>query len=222
MKINKDLQAADLAPQIADLFELSGAKITALEQGSQQFSGSPVFTVDGQYVSQGWTEWTEGFRYGSAILQFDATGQEQFLELGRDKTIQQMAAHVSHTGVHDHGFNNVSTYGALRRLMLEQRIAENSWERNFYELGLKASGAVQAARWSTTHDGQGYIYSFNGPHSLFCDTIRSLRSLALAHSLGHQLLAENDASINLDQLARSIAPACPADRSIQCLLWGRP
>ena len=81
--------------------------------------------------------------------------------------------------------------------MLEQRIAENSWERNFYELGLKASGAVQAARWSTTHDGQGYIYSFNGPHSLFCDTIRSLRSLALAHSLGHQLLAENDASINL-------------------------
>ncbi|MFP6670451.1 MAG: glycosyl hydrolase [Pirellulaceae bacterium] len=197
MKINKDLQAADLAPQIADLFELSAAKITALEQSSQQFSGSPVFTVDGQYVSQGWTEWTEGFRYGSAILQFDATGQEQFLQLGRDKTIQQMAAHVSHTGVHDHGFNNVSTYGALRRLMLEQRITENAWERNFYELGLKASGAVQAARWTTTHDGQGYIYSFNGPHSLFCDTIRSLRSLALAHSLGHQLLAENDASINL-------------------------
>ena len=108
-----------------------------------------------------------------------------------------MAAHVSHTGVHDHGFNNVSTYGALRRLMLEQRIPENSWEQNFYELGLKTSGAVQAARWSTTHDGQGYIYSFNGPHSLFCDTIRSLRSLALAHSLGHQLLAENDASISL-------------------------
>ena len=79
MKINKELQASDLASQIANLFELSGTKIAAVEEESQQFSGSPVFTVDGQYVSQGWTEWTEGFRYGSAILQFDATGEEQFL-----------------------------------------------------------------------------------------------------------------------------------------------
>jgi len=108
-----------------------------------------------------------------------------------------MAFHVTHTGVHDHGFNNISTYGALRRLMLEGRIEDNAWERDFYELGLKASGAVQAARWSTTHEGGGYIYSFNGPHSLFCDTIRSLRSLAVAHLLGHQLLGENDTRISL-------------------------
>ena len=39
-----------------------------------------------------------------------------------------MATHVSHVGVHDHGFNNVSTYGNLRRLMLEGRIPDNSWE----------------------------------------------------------------------------------------------
>ena len=32
-----------------------------------------------------------------------------------------MAPHVTHMGVHDHGFNNVSTYGALRRLILEGR-----------------------------------------------------------------------------------------------------
>ena len=84
-----------------------------------------------------------------------------------------MAPHVSHIGVHDHGFNNVSTYGNLLRLMSEGRIPENAWERNFYELALKCSGAVQAARWSPTADGGGYIYSFNGPHSLFVDTIRS-------------------------------------------------
>ena len=52
------------------------------------------------------------------------------------------------SGVHDHGFNNVSTYGNLLRLMNEGRIAENAWERRFYELALKCSGAVQAARWS--------------------------------------------------------------------------
>src|SRR5690606_13129067 len=41
------------------------------------------------------------------------------------------------------------------------------------------------------------IHSFNGPHSLFCDTIRSLRSLALAHQLGHRLMGENDRTISL-------------------------
>ena len=103
-----------------------------------------------------------------------------------------MAPHLTHVGVHDHGFNNVSTYGNLWRLMNEGRIAEHEWERRFYELALKASGAVQAARWSKTRDGTGYIYSFNGPQSLFVDTIRSCRSLALAHQLGHALMGERD------------------------------
>ena len=35
------------------------------------------------------------------------------------------------------------------------------------------------------------------PHSLFVDTMRSLRSLVLAHHLGHRLLGENDRSISL-------------------------
>ena len=56
-----------------------------------------------------------------------------------------MATHVSHVGVHDHGFNNLSTYGNLRRLMREGRIAANEWELAFYELAIKTSGAVQAA-----------------------------------------------------------------------------
>jgi hypothetical protein len=92
-----------------------------------------------------------------------------------------MAPHVTHTGVHDHGFNNISTYGNLRRLLREGRIVHNEWELAFYEMAIKASGAVQAARWSRTGDGGGYIYSFNGPHSLFVDTMRTLRVLGLAH-----------------------------------------
>ena len=108
-----------------------------------------------------------------------------------------MAAHVTHAGVHDHGFNNVSTYGNLLRLMNEGRIPEDAWERAFYELALKSSGAVQARRWTRIAGGGGFIYSFNGPHSLFVDTIRSLRSLALAHSLGHVLMEENDRRVSL-------------------------
>jgi hypothetical protein len=108
-----------------------------------------------------------------------------------------MASHVTHSGVHDHGFNNVSTYGNLRRLLQEGRLPANAWEGHFYDLALKASGAVQASRWTQLTPELGYIYSFNGPHSLFADTIRSLRALALGHRLGHRLMAENDKPVSL-------------------------
>jgi hypothetical protein len=197
LSINHNINATDLASKLSRLWEMSGAKVLSIDQAQSAESGTPVFTVAGKYTSQGWTEWTQGFQFGWALLQFDATGDEQFLEIGRTATIEKMAPHVTHFGVHDHGFNNVSTYGNLLRLMREGRIAHDQREQELYELALKASGAVQASRWSTTSDGDGYIYSFNGPHSLFCDTIRSLRSLAVAHRLGHVLMDENDERISL-------------------------
>jgi hypothetical protein len=63
--------------------------------------------------------------------------------------------------------------------------------KKLYELAIKISGAVQAGRWTVIKDG-GFIYSFNGPHSLFVDTIRSCRALTLSHALGHALQAEGD------------------------------
>jgi hypothetical protein len=41
------------------------------------------------------------------------------------------------------------------------------------------------------------MYTFNGPHSLFVDTVRTCRVLALAHSLGHVFLGEHDSRIDL-------------------------
>lgn len=186
-----------LLPKIERFFELSGQKIRSIDRAWDATKGTPVFTVRGKYTSRGWTEWTQGFQFGSALLQFDATGERWFLDYGKKNTIAVMASHVSHIGVHDHGFNNVSTYGNLLRLAHERRIQATPGERDFYELALKCSGAVQAARWSKTNDGRGYIYSFNGPHSLFADTIRSLRALALAHQLGHVLMGEMDRRISL-------------------------
>ena len=197
MQINDSLKIEDLKPQIERLFEYSGQKILAIEDTWLPENGTPVFTVAGTYTTRGWTEWTQGFQFGSAILQFDATSDEQFLEIGRQNTIEKMAPHVTHIGVHDHGFNNVSTYGNLRRLMREGVIPTDDNEMHFYELALKASAAVQASRWTKIKDGIGYIASFNGPHSLFSDTIRSLRVLAVGHTLGAVLMGEGDVAINL-------------------------
>ena len=199
LRIDHRLSAQRLLPKIERLWELSAAKIFSLEQTWRPAQGAPVFTVKGRYTSRGWTEWTQGFQFGSALLQYDATADKAFLEIGRRKTIELMATHVSHMGVHDHGFNNISTYGNLWRLMREGRIPFNEREKDLYELALKVSGAVQAARWTTIADGTGYIYSFNGPHSLFVDTLRSLRSLAVAHQLGHVLMGERDQRISLLQ-----------------------
>jgi len=194
--IKENLAPADLLPKIERFWELSAVKIRSIEETYDPDQGSPVYTVRGKYTTRGWTEWTQGFQYGSAILQFDATGEREFLEIGREKTVSVMGTHLTHVGVHDHGFNNISTYGNLLRLMNEGRIEENRWERRFYELALKCSGAIQARRWTALPDG-GYIYSFNGPHSLFADTIRSLRVLAVAHRLGHVLMEEGDRVVSL-------------------------
>jgi unsaturated chondroitin disaccharide hydrolase len=197
IQIDRNLTASSLKPQLDRLFELSAQKIRKLQERWKPSGGAPVFTVEGRYTSRGWTEWTQGFQFGSAILQFDATGDESLLKIGRDGTLQHMASHVSHVGVHDHGFNNVSTYGNLRRLMNESRIPVDPWEKHFCELALKVSGAVQAARWTDLGNDQGFIFSFNGPHSLFADTIRSLRSLSIGHQLGHVLMGEKDSKVSL-------------------------
>ncbi|MDP0496206.1 MAG: glycosyl hydrolase [Verrucomicrobiota bacterium JB024] len=201
MNIDTTLTPASLKPALDRFWDISGQKIKLIEAEYDTAKGSPVFTVEGKYTTRGWTEWTQGFQFGSAILQFDATGDESFLKYGREQTLAVMAPHITHKGVHDHGFNNVSTYGNLRRLMREGKIPANEWEMNFYEMALKASGAVQAMRWSPNDKG-GYLYSFNGPHSLFVDTIRTIRAVEMSWLLGHSLLTDNDAPINL--LKRSL------------------
>ncbi len=201
IKIDASLTAPKLLPKVNKLFEVSGPKLLNLEKSWDPAQGAPVLTVKGKYTSRSWTEWTQGFHFGSALLQFEATGEAEFLEIGRKNTFERMAGHLTHLGVHDHGFNNVSTYGNLLRLMRERRIPFNEREQEFYELALKVSGAVQASRWSRIADGSGFIYSFNGPHSLFIDTMRSLRALVIAHQLGHVLLTEHDERICLLQRA---------------------
>jgi hypothetical protein len=224
MKIDANLTPQKLRKKTARLFELAGGKIRGLASSWDPAQGTPVFTVRGRYTSRGWTEWTQGFQFGMAFLHFDATGDGDMLLLGRENTVKHMASHVSHVGVHDHGFNNISTYGNLRRLILDGKVPFGQDVLNFAELALKVSGAVQAARHATTAYGDpwspvagaggvapsGYIYSFNGPQSLFADTIRSLRSLGLAHQLGHVLMGEGDRPINL--LHRAIEHAAATAR----------
>src|SRR6478752_5082040 len=98
MKIDQQLTPNDLSGPITRVFELAQSKVRALEQSWNPKRGTPVFTVKGKYTTRGWTEWTQGFQYGCAILTFDATDDKELLEIGRRNTKRVMASHVTHTG----------------------------------------------------------------------------------------------------------------------------
>jgi unsaturated chondroitin disaccharide hydrolase len=205
MKIDHTIAPRDLLPAIRQLWEISGGKIDSIDHTKDRSKGSPVHTVAGRYQPRGWTEWTQGFEFGSAILQFDATGEQRFLDLGMERIRTEMPAHVTNFGSHDHGFNQISTYGNLRRLSGEGRIDLHPGQQDYVDLALCCSGAVQAHRWADLGDGQGYIYSAFGRHSLLVDSLRSLRVLVLAHQLGHVMKGEGDQIISL--LGRALAHA---------------
>jgi hypothetical protein len=205
VEVNENLTPRELLPEIGRAVNLAAGKTLRLEQRWNLAEGAPVITVGGKYTARSWTQWTQGFQYGNALLCFDLGGDSELLAMARRHVTEGMAQHLTHTGVHDHGFNNISTYGHLRRLLLQGRIEASEWELRFYELALKVSGAVQAARWTSLADGLGFIYSFNGSHSLFIDTLRTLRVCGVAHLLGHVLLGEQDRRVSL--LGRLLAHA---------------
>lgn len=223
MKIDNALSAKSLLPDIEKVFKLAAKKCKAIDRTWDPANGTPVFTVDGKYTSRGWTEWTQGFVYGNCILAGDALDDKKLIDLGKRRTIMHMLPHVTHVGVHDHGFNNLSTYGNLLRLMKEKRIAYDGWEEVTYRNAIAASGAVQASRWagvpvakpnkhSAHSTSLGYVTSFNGPHSLFIDTMRTIRIMGVAWQLGHVLMHENDRAANL--LKRSVLHALTTSQYI--------
>ena len=81
IRIDEALSPADLKPPIGRLWAISAGKIRSLEKTWNVTDGSPVFTLRGRYTARGWTDWTQGFQFGSALLQFDATDERAFLDL---------------------------------------------------------------------------------------------------------------------------------------------
>ena len=205
MKVDVQIDAHALRQRVRNVFPLAGEKSRRLARRWKDGDGAPVFTVRGRYTSRGWTEWTQGFQFGIPLLVGGHLGESDLIEYAERQIVEKMPAHLTHRGVHDHGFNNVSTFGTMLRLMSQGKVVDEPWKRRYFELALRASGAVQASRWTALPGRLGYIYSFNGPHSLFADTIRSLRSLAIAWQLRQPLLEEQDSRVDL--LARLLAHA---------------
>jgi len=194
-----------LRKPISRMWEVSDQKLGAIESRNSSESRTLVYTRNGIYKTREWTDWTQGFHIGSMLLQAEATDSSIILNYGRESTLRHIQSHITNFGVHDHGFTVTSTYGTLLRLMDENFILRNEWERRVYVQALLTSGIVQAHRWTELGGGYGFIHSFNGSHSLFADTIRSLRALSVAYLLGGILRGEQDLQHSLlDRIAAHI------------------
>ena len=100
MKIASNTTPKALAPKVQRVFELAARKARAIDRGWDASRGTPVFTVEGRYTSQGWTEWTQGFQYGCMILAGDGLDDRRLVDLGKRRTVQFMLPHVTHTAAH--------------------------------------------------------------------------------------------------------------------------
>ena len=218
MKVNTTLTPPQLVPKIERLWQVSAGKIRAIEKDFDPSKGSPVFTVEGRYTTRGWTEWTQGFQFGSAhsAVRRHRRRASSSKSAARD-TVERMAA-ARHP--HRRPRPRLQQRQHLRQPAAADARRPHRRRRlgaRLLRAGAEGRGAVQAARWTRTADGGGYIYSFNGPHSLFVDTIRSLRALAVAHQLGHVLMGEND---RRDLAARPAGRSTPATTAKYTVYYG--
>ena len=67
IQINQQITPAGLLGKIRNLWEASAPKILSIDRDDVPGNATPVYTVQGKYTARGWTEWTQGFVYGSAI-----------------------------------------------------------------------------------------------------------------------------------------------------------
>ena len=142
MKVNTTFTPSQLVRKIERLWELSARKILSIEKESrcrERRAGlhrrRPLYGPRLDGVDAGFP-----VRLGHSAVRRHRR-RPSFWRSAAAGRWPAMAPHVGHFGVHDHGFNNVSTYGNLLRLMGEGRIADDPWERGYYELALKLSGA---------------------------------------------------------------------------------
>jgi unsaturated chondroitin disaccharide hydrolase len=66
----------DLTPAMRRAEELAVEKTLMLDKRWSVAGSAPVFTVDGRYTARSWTQWTQGFQYGNALLCFELSGDK--------------------------------------------------------------------------------------------------------------------------------------------------
>ncbi len=133
---------------------------------------APVHTVEGAWFRPHdlWTDWTPGFLAGQLWILAKLTGKPAWRERAEAYTIK-LAPRRFDRDVHDLGFIFLSSYGRWI-----DALAPDDPLRPQLEDIVVTAATVQSYRWNA-NGPEGFIYSFNGPQSLFVDVMMNVRLL---------------------------------------------
>jgi unsaturated chondroitin disaccharide hydrolase len=140
---------------------------------------APIYTENGIWTRPSfiWTDWCPGFYAGMMWLAHEYTGDAKWRGHAEEYT-RALEHRKFDRDVHDLGFIFMSTADRWYRLLPDDDPTKQ-WLKDL----LITAGTIQSFRWKETGDDH-YIYSFNGPQSLFIDIMMNIRILFRAHQLG--------------------------------------
>ncbi len=140
---------------------------------------APVYTVEGRWYRARdlWTDWTPGFLAGQQWILAKLLRDEEWRTSGEEYS-RALRPRRFDRDVHDLGFIFLSSHGRWL-----DAIAPDDPESARIRDVLVTAGTVQSFRWNGIGE-RGFIYSFNGPQSLFVDIMMNVRLLFWAAQNG--------------------------------------
>lgn len=140
---------------------------------------APVHTLEGKWYRPRdlWTDWTPGFFAGQLWILAKLTGQSPWRARAEAYTAR-LAPRRFDRDVHDLGFIFLSSHGRWI-----EALDEGDPLRPRLEDTLVTAATVQSFRWNA-NGAEGFVYSFNGPQSLFIDVMMNVRLLFWAAQRG--------------------------------------
>ncbi|MEW6128005.1 MAG: glycoside hydrolase family 88 protein [Acidobacteriota bacterium] len=179
MKINREINESELLERCRRTFDFGVGQLKKMLNKWLVEKPAPIYTENGVWSRPDfiWTDWCPGFYAGMMWLAYERTGAEGWREVAENYT-RKLESRKFDRDVHDLGFIFMSTANRWYNL-LPDGDATKLWLKDL----LITAGTIQSFRWKDTGEDH-YIYSFNGPQSLFIDIMMNIRLLFRAHQLG--------------------------------------
>ncbi len=163
---------ASLESALSRTVEVAARKLERTCENWPAGLAAPVYTVDGRWyrAKNLWTDWTPGFLAGQLWILAGLLGDGGWRSRAEEYS-RALRARRFDRDVHDLGFIFLSSYGRWW-----EALAADDPLREHVEDILVTAGTVQSFRWNGIGE-DGFIYSFNGPQSLFVDVMMNVRLL---------------------------------------------
>ena len=181
-KENASIPAA-LESALSRTVEVAAKKLERTCENWPVGLAAPVYTVDGKWyrAESLWTDWTPGFLAGQMWILAGLLGDGRWRSRAEEYS-QALRVRRFDRDVHDLGFIFLSSYGRWWEALSSEDSSDDPM-RELVEETLVTAGTVQSFRWNGIGEDR-FIYSFNGPQSLFVDVMMNVRLLFWASQHG--------------------------------------